>query len=286
MQQHLAPDRLANSIRMQRQQVACVFLIVEGATDARVFKHLIQPPAHCQIKIAHDKAKALQVAEILNNDQFPGVVVVIDADFDRLEGTLPNAANIFLTDSHDLDTMLFCSPALDKLLEEMASHTKLETFQSSEKSIREVVSKAVLPLGYLRWLSLKQGLNLTFGKLDFKDFIDKDTLECNVIAMIRKVKGASSAAGQLLKENELAEQIRQLASAEHDVWQVCCGHDLVGALSVALRKVLGNENRDPTDLEGVLRLAFDAAYFKETALYRDLQAWASEHAPYAVLRNL
>lgn len=119
MREHLTGDILANSVRMERQQYAGSFLVVEGTTDAAFFRAYIDGEA-CRIIVADDKAKALEILEILNSDSFDGAVAIVDADFDRIVGSDNPPRNVFLTDQHDLDCMLLMSPALDKLVEESA----------------------------------------------------------------------------------------------------------------------------------------------------------------------
>lgn len=55
---------IANEIRMKRTQHAGAFLIVEGATDARIFKAFTDIQT-CQVIVAHNKDNVIQVLNIL-----------------------------------------------------------------------------------------------------------------------------------------------------------------------------------------------------------------------------
>ncbi|GAB4301600.1 MAG: hypothetical protein Fur0025_41910 [Oscillatoriaceae cyanobacterium] len=117
MKEFQTPNSIANEIRMLRtrsDKQHLAFVIVEGDTDVRLWKNLLDP-SKCYIKYAVGKARVIDVMEILDKDNFSGVLAIIDADFWKLEGTIPPSTNILLTDTHDLETMLFQSPALEKV---------------------------------------------------------------------------------------------------------------------------------------------------------------------------
>ena len=154
MKENISAKRIATAIRMTRgPSFSGAFLIVEGETDPRVYGRVIDEDS-CRIIPSHGKEKAICVLEILENDNFTGVLAVVDADFWRLEGTEPTGSNLFITDTHDLETMILKSPALDKLLTEFGSADKIERFiQRPGKSIWDVLLDSGTPIGYLRWIS-------------------------------------------------------------------------------------------------------------------------------------
>src|SRR5262245_19497546 len=127
MRTFLTPVEIANEIRMTRTSHDGAFLIVEGDTDARFYKRMVDS-GKCRISIAHNRENAVQLVTILQGDNFAGFLAIVDADFDVLEGAVFGSSNIFLTDTHDLETMMLKSPALEKLLLEMESETKLDDF--------------------------------------------------------------------------------------------------------------------------------------------------------------
>lgn len=80
----------------------------------------------------------------------------MDADFWRLEGKQPASPNLFTTDTHDLETMILESKALEKLLTEYGSVTKIRKFtEKAGKDIRQALLDICAPIGYLRWNSQK-----------------------------------------------------------------------------------------------------------------------------------
>lgn len=292
MRKNITADRIANKFRQLRSQYAGSFLIAEGDTDARVWRNLVAE-TKCHVESADNKDKALRVLEILEKDSFAGVLAIVDADFwrldselRRLEGIETPSPNLLLTDSHDLETMLLQSPALEKLLGEHGSKDKIEELKKRcGKSIGNLLVDAALPIGYLRWHSQKKELNLKFQGLKFnQEVIDKKTLALNKSKLIKEIKDNSQKPG--LDEAEILKQMDSLKSDSHDRWSVCCGHDLMSILSVGLCKALGSNSSNevaPELLEKDLRLSYEASFFRDTQLYQEIQNWEKTNEPFQVM---
>jgi hypothetical protein len=244
-EEYPTPNEIANEIRQTRSDLNESFLVVEGATDKRLYNQLIDEGS-CKVYVAYGKQNVICVLEILEKDSFIGVLAIVDADFDRLEGKLPDNCNIFLTDTHDLETMIIKSPALEKLLGEYGSVNKI-----IDKDVRQILLNAGIHIGYLRWVSERENLLLKFEGLSFGDFIDDSTLIITVKLMISAVINKSQKHN--LKIDTLQNSINQLCDSTHDPWDICCGHDLVEILSFGLRKAFGTNNANevkPELIEG------------------------------------
>ena len=284
MTNNLKPDRIANRIRLLRTQSQYTgsFLIAEGDTDARVWKNLVDS-TKCRVENAHNKNNAVAVLNILEKGKFAGVLAIVDADFDILEGSVPLSPNLLFTDTHDLETMLLKSPALDKVLLEHGSEDKIKSFA---KDIRQTLLESAKVIGYLRWASLKFDYSLKFEDLAFKKFVDDRTLILNQSELIKTVKNNSQKQG--LDEREIQQKMDSLTTTTQDMWYVCCGHDMIGILSIALCKALGSCNSkqvEPNVLEKDLRLAYESAHFRLTKLYLAIQTWEQTNQPFEVLSN-
>lgn len=285
MKEFLTPERLANKIRLLRSQFSGAVLIVEGDTDARIYRRYVLP-THCNIEIAHNKDNAIRGLTILEQEQFVGVLAIVDADFQRLEGGLSTNLNVFLTDTHDIETMMLRSPALDKILAEFGSEQKITALVTQvEKSLHDVLLAAGAPIGYLRWLSLRQNLALKFEELDFRKFVDERLLTTDSQILIQTVKNKSQQ--HHLDVAEVLKQLVALHDEGHDHWQVCCGHDLLEILSVGLRKAIGGAfstaEIKAEVIERSLRLAYESPFFQATELYTALKQWEAANPPYRLL---
>lgn len=285
MKEHINPSYIANQIRLLRNQPQYTehsFLIAEGDTDARVWKNLVDS-TKCRVEIAHNKDNAIKVLNILEQGNFAGVLAIVDADFDILEGSVSLSQNLLFTDTHDLETMLLKSPALEKVLSEHGSEDKIKGFA---KDVRQTLLESANIIGYLRWASLKFDYCLRFEDLAFNKFVDKETLALNESDLMKTVKNNSQKLG--LDETEVKAKMDSLKTETQDMWYICCGHDMIAILSIALCKALGSCNSkqvEPNVLEKDLRLAYESAHFRETKLYIAIQTWEETHQPFEVLSN-
>jgi hypothetical protein len=282
--QNLKPDRIANRIRLLRTQSRYTgsILIAEGDTDARVWKRFVDS-TKCRVEIAHNKDNAVKVLNILEQGNFVGVLAIVDADFDILEGTVSVSQNLLFTDTHDLETMLLKSPALEKVLSEHGSEDKIKGFA---KDVRQTLLESAKIIGYLRWASLKFDYCLRFEDLAFNKFVDKETLALNESDLMKTVKNNSQKLG--LDEQEIRANMNSLKTNTQDIWYICCGHDMIAILSIALCKALGSCNSqkvEPNVLEQNLRLAYESSYFCKTQLYAAIQDWEKTNHPFQVLPN-
>ncbi|MEG4924446.1 hypothetical protein Q5690_28850, partial [Microcoleus sp. F10-D1] len=104
--------------------------------------------------------------------------------------------------------------------------------------------------------------------------------------LIQTVKNKSQNPG--LDEQEIRANMENLKTDTQDMWHVCCGHDIISILSIALCKALGSCNSktvEPNVLEQNLRLAYESSYFCKTQLYEAIQQWEKNNQPFQVLPN-
>ena len=120
---HSISYEIANEIRMRRSQFSGTFLIVEGRDDRLFMEHFISLST-CKIEVAKGKQNVCDVIDILDQDNFDGVLGLIDADFDRIEQIQYKSQNLVMPECHDLIMMLVRSPTLDRTLTELGSLTK------------------------------------------------------------------------------------------------------------------------------------------------------------------
>jgi len=279
MREQITPDRIANSIRLLRSAHEGVFLIVEGHSDKLIYERLVNKQ-EVRVTIASGKNNAIKALSILEKENFRRVVAVIDADFSRIEQQIPDSNNLFLTDEHDLEMMLIKSAAFDKLLKERGSEEKIAAFS---KDIRETLLKLGQEIGKLRLLSLRNELNLKFEGLKFGKFIDKEKLSINIDELIRSIKNHSQKLS--LDEQQIKQDLSVISDENHDPWQLCCGHDFISILAIALCKVLGTWNANDVkkeDWERELRLAYELSYFYQTQIYQLMVNWQSNNHPYQI----
>lgn len=276
---------VANRIRQKRQVHSdAVFLIVEGDDDKKLFQKFVDERC-CRIQPAYGRPNVEEALAILEDDDFRGVLAIVDTDFDVMEGRAPASPNLLRTDTHDVETMMFASPALEHVLNEHGDAEQIEAFEASAAtSVRKHLLAIAETFGYLRWHAHREQLSWRFESFPFERVLPRKTWELLGSQVLGELQGHSGVG---VLDSELVTQALDALRArvrdrERDIWQLCNGHDMVAVLSIGLQRVLGKCNAadvKPEVLEKDLRLAYEAGYFAETALCRALRDWHQAHAP-------
>ena len=279
---HSFSYEIANEIRMSRSQFSGTFLIVEGRDD-RLFMERFISPSKCTILVAEGKQKVCEVIDILEKDNFDGVLGIIDADLDRIEGNPDRSHNLVMPECHDLIMMLVRSPALDLTLKEWGSRPKLAAFK--ENVLNDLINRA-LPVGYLRLYSLREELGLRFRNMNYSAWINRSSFVADTPALIETVKNHSQRPD--LSSSVLAMAIEELYGSVHDPYEICNGTDVIEILSIGLRRVLGNRNAQEVGVEilkSFLRVAYSEQNFSSSDLKRDIEEWQSKRSGFQVLKS-
>lgn len=279
---HIFPYEIANEIRMTRSQYSGAFLIVEGRDD-RLFMASFISQSTCTIRVAQGKQNVCAVIDILDKDNFSGVLGLIDADLDRIEGSQKRSQNLVMPECHDLIMMLVSSPALDRVLTEVGSRKKLENF---EGNVLEALIDRALPVGYLRLHSLREKLNLQFKGLSYSAWINRSSFAANTTELIRRVKNLSQRDD--LSSRDLANAIAELDKSNYDPYEICNGTDVVEILSIGLRSVLGNGKAREVGVESLkslLRVGYSVHHFRSSRLKKDIEKWQSQNPEFQILSS-
>ena len=86
-------------------------------------------------------------------------------------------------------------------------------------------------------------------------------------------------------KEDLQRSMGESANPDHDLWDVCCGHDLVCILSLGFRKALGSQTQQNVRselIERSLRLAYETTYIFATQLYKSMRPWEGSNQPFKV----
>ncbi len=153
---------VAAQARLLRQVRNRTILVVEGPSDAKVFRRFVDDSA-CEIEVGFGKSNVCEAMDLLEDEGFPGVIGVIDADFDRITGTTYGLENLCVTDGHDLDLMIFLSSSLERYIEEFGDRVRIEKQFRDIAAVRAKIIDCCLPLAYCRLVSECRKLRLRFS---------------------------------------------------------------------------------------------------------------------------
>jgi hypothetical protein len=279
-----APPLAENKIFNSRRRT--VTMLVEGAADAQLWrKH-----TRCIVRVMRGKDKAL--GEIRNAKGHPdaALVAVLDADFDRLLGTLADDPNVVWTDAHDLETTLifFCN-ALDGLLGQFCEHEELAKLERSwGHSFLDRLTRHMLPLAKLRFLKRRDPeVPLQFKKESGKDFGLFDKYEkCVSKGWTPHEDRARKAVidySQAHSYNLTDAEARVAPPHDAPPHELCNGHDLVGFLAAGLRELF-KIDKDVVTWTELLIASVEQAVLESTTMVAELRRWEEEHPGFSVLR--
>ena len=275
-----SPDALANAILLKRQSFKGCFLVVEGVDDLLFFRKFVDHEA-CHITEAYGKGRVIQVVSILETESFPGIIGVVDADLDHIEDTRRPSENIVVLDTVDLEALLIRSPALDAVLAEWGSTEKIVDFG---KDIREVLLDAAVWIGCLRLYSSRTQPKLKFQELRYNKFIDRQSLTIDIFSFVHKVLNRSQRLD--LSTDDIVEELKSIHLAVDDYWLICYGKDMLGILTLALRRRIGSSRAKylrSKSINSGLRQSFHRNDLNVSKLGHDLFDWESRNRPYQVL---
>lgn len=279
------PSVIANLIRLTRQQFKGTILAVEGSTDFRLFRNLVDLN-ECFVISCDGKNNVLDAVKELENSKFEGILGIVDADFWRLIGKTSPSVNIILTDTHDLDSMLVFSKALEKVLSELILSEKLKTLKVP---LIDGVKCGAYPIGLLRFVSEQNDgqLQLNFKDLNYGYFLNQSDLSTDINLLLEHLKIISK--GPEFDKDNLIKQYEELIAQDLDLLQVCTGDDLIEIIAFGLKNIFGNGRasyltRDLLNKD--LRIAYNHEYFKITLLHDQIKTWESLNMSYKVLMSI
>lgn len=289
MQTYLTSKRLATKLQMLRSgKKSKTFVVVEGVTDYRVYKKLFNEES-CEVIVGESKENVVEVIAMCEALKMQGIIGIVDADFWHVTQKplkLPKA--LFMTDNHDLECMMLKSKAYEDVLLEYGEANKVARFEGKmHQSIQEVMLKNVALIGYLRKISLDMNLEFRFNQLNFLEFTNMNRLEIQEDVLIKYIL-FHSRKQNIYKENQVKQWLHNAMTQSEDVWEICCGHDLMEFMTLGFIYLFGNYNSKnifPGQLEGSFRLAYHEKLFKETLLYHALLEWEQKNKRYHLFSN-
>lgn len=242
-----------------------ILVIVEGKDDKKVYGyHLSSEIFHIHIYGTCNNYSEL--VEKLNCKHPDDFFAIKDADFDILNNVKYSSDNLFLTDTHDLETMLIKNNTDFK--------SKLEKeydIDSSEDFILQCV-KHISFLSYLKWYSSKYELKLNFECIRIYSIfngVNFDKKKClEELYKNPKNRGIFSDAHR----KSFTEFIEM--NFKIDKWQLTNGHDLCCAIALFIKHKAESKPQFKDDsIPQLLRMSYAAEKFHETNLYKTIQEW-------------
>lgn len=288
MERYIEPDRIANAIMMDTTFNG-YYLIVEGPKDYKLYSKFINN-SNVKIKEAFGFDKVKMALQLLTERDFLKKIGIIDADFSRILVITNNTDELFITDSHDAEVMMYKTRALSTILRTFVSHKKITDFEKTKsKSISETLFELGAEIGLLKLANKIHDLGLLFkpkdldgNQISYKDFICKDDLSfCGGRIMINTIINYSrNKSNNLKSENEIVQKLSEVSVNKYVLDDLVNGHDLSNILFILLKKTLSSSHKmlhDFNSIEDCLILAYEYEDFKTTQLFIDINTFGCKN---------
>lgn len=283
MYRYLSENDIANTVRMMRTNFGGSIILVEGHSDMRVYRRFFDHNK-CRLVLSFGKENALKALLILENDSLKGILAIVDSDFFRIESNKPEDDDLFLTDYHDLESMIISSNVLEDILLEFGNSNDIKNYKFN---IQDILYESASYLGFFRWISSKskENLRLKFKGINFLNFIDKNTLMLDIKKLMKEVINNSN---QIVNKKNIELKILYLKKSNYDLKEVCSGHDLIEILYIGLKYIFGNRKTISLDLDvfdSAIKLSYNYSYFSQSNLFAELEKWEQNNINYKIFSN-
>ena len=278
MRKHINSNSKCNEIRMllnKKKFKEKTFILLEGKTDIKLFRKLFNN-TKVQLESVDGKDNVETIVKAViqeNNDRILGIS---DADFDHVNKS-PSQLSIYLTDTHDTETLIIKEIGVDSIIAEFA------TCDYHDGLTRNLLIKALhisYEIGLLKLVNCRLKYNLSFEEIDLNRFLTINNLqvEFNQSNFIDEVIHRNKHIKPSLY-SELLENIEKLRKDKLCEYMICSGHDITEVISLIMSqsKLCINTPISPSDVESNLRISFSFNDFMKTGLYQCLSDWSLTH---------
>lgn len=283
MDEFLTPNSIANSIMLDDSFDGWI-LLVEGQNDYILFNRLINKDT---IKIiqGHGKDKVKEVLAILKERNFDKIIGIVDSDFDNILGETDNIKNLFKTDDHDLEIMMFKTDAFSKLLDTTCDFDKINNLKR-EQDIKDIILGLIEDLGKLKLINVKEKLGVKFKPkesngniLKYEKFIDfKEMIFLGEDLLMKTINEYSDNRTKVFEMEKLKQEYEKIKDNTYNIYDLVNGHDLSNVIFKFIKKTLkSNSNliKDYTCIEKTLLVGYDITDIFDTKLFSELIQFAN-----------
>lgn len=278
MRRNAHQTRVDNRMLKQASNLAIVYL--EGDTDKRFYIWATDRKL-VFLQSMSGKDEVLKAIRTDNKQNLKGRLAIIDSDFDYIIGKLPyDDKNLVVTDTHDIETMMFEACGNQVIEDEYIDINKLGMELENGKSLWTYVINFAIQLGKLRLMSLENNWKLNFQESErrmgdyfhiyngYPEFKFYGYMKC-----IWKNSVACSLSYEQLKEAYDGD------NRIFDQWHICRGHDLSLMLAIVYSTGMYGSTRVKTaDIESTLRTSYRGSRkFKKSNMYKEIKTWQRQN---------
>ena len=266
------------------------FLVVEGESDEKFFKKFLDFNTCGVSNIGEsdkgrdkNKARVLDFIEKQKKKKKKCYLGIIDADFDHVLHKDKIPANVVMTDYHDMEMLILNSrPNMSSIYAELADPILIKEYEKTNNMLFiDSIMNVAYEIGLLKLVCINKDKyhQLCTKDLNYSDCIDK-MFDIDLNKLISRVVRSNPRKGA--SEFEISNQISNEKAKNHDIYQICCGHDVTQILELCFTSNnglgFGNETAiNSSRIESLLRAIYTADAFKKTAMYKSILEWEDKN---------
>lgn len=247
-----------------------IVIFTEGADDRDIYQKVYGAAWHAFSSTRWPGCNNLMRATIALNKYYSDRFIAIkDADFDHLEGTTYGILNLFLTDTHDIETLMMTKTFCDALASKYSIGLP-DTFVYD-------AARAIIHLSYIKWMNMREKRYITFGHGFCKVGTCYDgrthVTTAAWLSQLRDNHEKKARHKSMIPTEQEVEDFERCNALPCDaLMQLTNGHDLVEAIVKKLN-VHTEKNVKKKEVGEFLSESYTAAEHSKTALGRAIEKW-------------
>lgn len=255
-------------------------VLVEGIDDVKAYEKVFAKE-RVRVHPASGCYKLMELVKKLDEEHLEDYFISIkDADFDHLNHVTYPYPNLFVTDTHDMETMMVDEDVVESVMKENLIYEKVLA-DKVELKPKEILNEAISKLkciSYIRWYNDKNKCNWNFCTFKIPTMYKEDTslgYSC-CISFLKRYPGNKEVAINT-ERLQLFEQSQQKVTDDLLLVQ---GHDMCEMICILIQEhgyYRKSAKLNSDKVEAFLRIAYTKDKFRQTKLYSDLMLWFANH---------
>ena len=250
-------------------------MLVEGPDDKTFYAYYVSE-GNVVFNVLKGCYYMPTILELVNKDATmrDRVIGIKDADFDRVTGKKHTIPNLFLTDTHDWETMT--------LTEESEHNIAIEALNRSEKGMFNKVMNDLMMYSYLKLYNQVEICEKSLAGISFEDFslskIYDGNSPCQTEDCLREVSSHNNNSRHAHFPKSADIDRIKASFPTPDLYQFTCGHDVINGVVRRLIHCKGSSTDvGEKEVSRILRTSFRKEIFEQTQLYKAVASWAETH---------
>jgi len=166
---------LATEIAMLSTAWPGPIMLIESDCDCRCFEKVLEERAWRFIPSGGWQA-VIEILDCVSERGIRGVVGIVDRDFRFALGRLSERVNLFCTDKHDIEMMMYESEAFEAVIRECGSRRKISSWPDGISGIRKHLFQQASLIAYVRLSNEANNSGFCFEKMNYDHFVDRNSV--------------------------------------------------------------------------------------------------------------